>query len=91
MGDNEQGRGEEEALAQKERWDSLLQRVLQDEGYRQQLVREPMETLRESGIELEDIDEVVVYEFDPRRLVLVLPPLGVELAEEPSREKVPRG
>jgi hypothetical protein len=82
---------EEDLLAHKERWDSVFRQLMEDGDYRQRLLREPMETLREAGIELEGVDEVLVFEFDPRRPVLVLPPMGGEIVPGPPPEALPNG
>jgi hypothetical protein len=83
----------EEALAHKERWDSILRQAAEDEDYRQRLLREPMETLREAGVELDEVDEVLIFEFDPRRPILILPPMGVEFVPGPQAPppEVPNG
>jgi hypothetical protein len=78
------------ALANKERWDSVLARAVQDSDFRQRLIDNPREVLRDVGVELDDeVETITVREFDPRHVILILPPMGVELAEVPMPERTP--
>jgi hypothetical protein len=70
----------ERAVAVQTEWQNLLLRSVNEPDFRQQLLARPMEVLREAGIELEGVDEVVILEFDPARPILVLPPMGAEIA-----------
>jgi hypothetical protein len=77
------------ALAQKERWDSVLGRAVRDQEFRQRLMESPREVLVDAGIELNEIETITVREYDPRHVILTLPPMGAELAEVPMADRMP--